>query len=65
MTSQNEVFRIRSNAKIVTYPDFEDMKFRKVLLFYPSASEIIDEREVHEKFDEEDENGPIVQRIER
>ena len=68
--------RMRSSKKIVSYPKFEDdimkIRYSKVLMFFPTDSEIREEDKINEYFFKRDTTGDkdstgltIVSRVER
>ncbi len=75
-TTAGEVMRMRSSKKIVSYPKFEDdimkIRYSKVLMFFPTDSEIREEDKINEYFFKRDTTGDkdstgltIVSRVER
>ena len=76
LTSKNEVMKIRSEKKTVSYPKFDEGSdqdlYSKVLMFYPLPNEASRAEEVKELFNRTDNDGDlenngiaIVERIER
>ena len=71
VTNNEEVLKIRSNSKIITYPEFEESskhQYQRVLMFLPLSTEPRDE-EVLALFNKKDGNDDgvqtIVDRVER
>ena len=71
LTSNNDAMKIRSEAKIVRYPKFDDEakhRYSKVLMFFPSHTEITKDQDVSDAFftREDNENDrTLIERIER
>ena len=64
VTHSNDVLKMRSKRKVVSYPRYEDdpdkLNFAKVLLFYPLTGETIDDADISALVQEVDLNGNNV-----